>query len=76
MMEKKSSRLVSQRRPLAEVLIDKGQAMAPEQLLAEAGYDDASIEEFYLALREEIAQGRIRENRPSESDVMLEAIKP
>lgn len=75
-MEKKSSSLVSQRRPLAEVLIDKGQAMAPEQLLAEAGYDDASIEEFYLALREEIARGRIREDRPSEKDVMLEAVKP
>jgi hypothetical protein len=50
--------------------------MAPEQLLAEAGYDDDAIEEFYLALREEIAQGRIREDRPSDKDVMLEAVKP
>ena len=75
-MKKKGSRLTSQRRPLTEVLIAKGQAMAPEQLLAEAGYDDDSIDDFYLALREEIAQGRIREDRPSEKDVMLEAVKP
>jgi hypothetical protein len=44
--------------------------------LTEAGYDDASIEDFYLALREEIAKGLIREDRSSEGDVMLEAVNP
>jgi type I restriction enzyme S subunit len=75
-MGKKLSELTSQRRPLTEVLTTKGQPMTPEQLLAESGYDDDSIEEFYLALRKEVEKGRIRENRPTESDVILEAIKP
>lgn len=48
--------------------------MVPEQLLTEAGYKDESIEDFYAALRKEIHQGRIREHRPSESEVMLEAM--
>ena len=74
-MRKKSSGLSSQHRPLVEVLTTKGQPMSPEQLLTESGYDDDSIEDFYSALREEIAQGRIRENRLTESDVMLEAVK-
>ena len=74
-MRKKSSGLSSQHRPLVEVLTTKGKPMPPEQLLTESGYDDDSIEDFYLALREEIAKGRIRENRLTESDVMLEAVK-
>jgi hypothetical protein len=73
-MEKKSSGLASQRRPLAEVLTASGQPIPPERLLTDAGYDDGSIEDFYLALREEIKKGRIREGRPSEGEVMLEAI--
>lgn len=75
-MRKKSSGLSSQRPPLAEVLTTKGKPMSPEQLLTESGYDDDSIEDFYWALREEIAKGRIRENKLTESDVMLEAVKP
>ena len=59
-----------------EVLTTKGQPMPPQQLLTESGYDDDSIEDFYSALREEIVQGRIRENRLTESDVLLEAVKP
>jgi hypothetical protein len=39
------------------------------------GHAEWRIEDFYLALREEIAQGRIRENRLTESDVTLEAVK-
>ena len=74
-MRKKSSGLASQHRPLVEVLTTKGQPMPPEQLLTESGYDDDSIEDFYSALREEIAQGRIRENRLTESEVRLEAVK-
>ena len=74
-MRKKSTVSSSQHRPLMEVLTTKGQPMPPPQLLTEAGYDDDSIEDFYFALREEIAQGRIRENRLTESDVMLEAVK-
>jgi type I restriction enzyme, S subunit len=73
-MRKNSSRLTLQYRPLVEVLTTKGQPMPPQQLLTEAGYDDDSIEDFYSALRNEIAQGRIRENRLTESDVMLEAV--
>ena len=74
-MRKKSSGLSSQRPPLAEVLTTKGKPMSPEQLLTESGYDDDSIEDFYWALREEIAKGRIRENKLTASDVMLEAVK-
>jgi type I restriction enzyme S subunit len=74
-MRKQLSGLSSQHRPLAEVLTIKGTPMSPEQLLTESGYDDDSIEDFYGALREEIAQGHIRENRLTESDVMLEAVK-
>ena len=58
-MAKKSSGLASQRRPLAEVLAAKGQPMSPERLLTEAGYEHGSIEDFYLALRQEIKRGRI-----------------
>jgi hypothetical protein len=75
-MRKKSSGLSSQYQPLAEVLATKGKPMSPEQLLIESGYDDDSIEDFYWALREQIAKGRIRENRLTASDVMLEAVKP
>jgi type I restriction enzyme, S subunit len=74
-MRKKPSGLTSQHQPLVEVLTTKGKPMPPEQLLTEAGYDDDTIEDFYLVLREEIASGRIRENRLTESDVMLEAVK-
>ena len=74
-MRQKLSGLPSQHRPLMEVLTTKGQPMPPRQLLAEAGYDDDSIEDFYSALREEIVKGRIRENRLTESDVMLEAVQ-
>ena len=74
-MRKKSSGLSSQYQPLVEVLTTKGQPMPPEQLLTAAGYDDDSIEDFYSALREEIAKGRIQKNRLTESDVILEAIK-
>jgi hypothetical protein len=75
-MRKKLSGLASQRRPLVEVLITRGQSIPLAQLLIESGYDDDSIEDFYLALREEIDKGRIREDRPSEIDVVLEAVKP
>ncbi len=75
-MGKKSSGVASRRRPLADVLTAKGQPMAPEELLKETGYDNDSIEDFYAALREEIDKGRIRENRLSESDVILEAVTP
>ncbi len=75
-MGKKSPGEASHRRPLADVLTAKGQPMAPEELLKETGYDNDSIEDFYAALREEIDKGRIRENRLSESDVILEAVTP
>jgi len=75
-MGEKSSDLTSQPRQLVEILTTKDQPMSPEQLLTEAGYDDASIEDFYLALREEIAKALIREDRPSEGKVMLEAVNP
>jgi type I restriction enzyme S subunit len=74
-MEKKSSGLSYQHRPLVEVLTNNGKPMPPEQLLTESGYDDDTVEDFYFALREEIAKGRIRENRLTETDVMLEAVK-
>ncbi len=74
-MRKKWSGLWSQHRLLVEVLTTKGKPISPEQLLTEAGYGDDSIEDFYSALREEIAQGHIREHRLTESDVMLEAVK-
>jgi type I restriction enzyme S subunit len=74
-MAKKSSVLSSPYRPLVEVLITKGQPMPPQQLLTASGYDDDSIEDFSSALREEIAKGRIRENRLTETDVILEAVK-
>ena len=75
-MRKKSSGLASRRRPLVDVLTTRGQPMPLAQLLTESGYDDDSIEDFYLALREEIDKGRIREDRPSEIDVVLKAVKP
>jgi type I restriction enzyme S subunit len=74
-MEKKPSELASQRRSLAEVLAANGQPMHPEQLLTEAGYDDGSIEYFYVELREEIQKGRVREDRPPEGNILLEALK-
>jgi type I restriction enzyme S subunit len=74
-MRKKSSGMTSQHQPLLEVLTTKGKPMPPEQLLTETGYDDDTIEDFYLVLREEIANGRIRETRLTESNVILEAVK-
>jgi type I restriction enzyme S subunit len=49
-VRKKSSGLSSPYRLLAEVLTTKGQPMPPQQLLAEAGYDDDSIEDFYFVI--------------------------
>jgi len=60
-----------ERRSLLVVLSEAGEPLAPDQLLARAGYDHESIEEFYLELRDAVTQGRVVEVRPNEADVAL-----
>lgn len=64
------------RRPLRDVLAERAEPMPPEELLKAAGYDAESIEDFYLALREAVRAGAVREHHPDRGPVLLEHTRP
>lgn len=61
-----------QRRPLREV-VEADKQLTPEELFAQAGFTPEFVEEFYEELREEVDQGRIKQERPNNTDVYLKA---
>jgi type I restriction enzyme, S subunit len=63
----------SERRQLIAVLADARKRMTPDDLFAQAGFDENSVEDFYEELRAAIAAGKIAEKRPSDTEVYLEA---
>lgn len=67
----------TKRRPLLDVLLEAKRPLAPEDLFSEAGFDIDNIEEaiddFYRELGDEIESKRIKEVRPNNADVYLEA---
>lgn len=62
------------RRPLAEVLREQGKPLTPERLFELAGFGEDTVDEFYGQLRGLIQEGTVRETRPNEKDVTLEAV--
>ena len=58
-------------RSLYEVLKQAKGQLTPEQLFNQAGHTPESVESFYEELRSEIAAGRIVQERPSSSEVIL-----
>lgn len=73
----RSSRLPTNvRRPLREVLAERTKPMSPEELLTAVGYDAESIEDFYLALREAVRTGIVREHHPDRGPILLEDTRP
>ena len=64
------------RRPLREVLTEAARQLTPEQLFAEAGFTAEYIEAFYEELRAGVEDAQIREVRPNDTEVYLEAATP
>jgi hypothetical protein len=64
------------KRPLVWVLIAAEGKLTPEELFKKSGHNEESVEEFYEELKAGINSGEIRELRPNDTDVFLEAIKP
>ena len=63
-------------RSLDEILLENGKPLTPEELLDQAGFAESSVDAFYEQLRALVRIARIRENRPNQKDVTLEAIGP
>jgi len=65
---------LKKRRALDEVLREQGKPLTPERLFDLAGFDEDSVDGFYAELRKLIQLGKVRENRPNNKDVTLEAV--
>jgi type I restriction enzyme S subunit len=63
----------SARRQLVAVLAGAKKRMTPDELFAQAGFDENSVEDFYEELRAAIAAGKIAEKRPNNTEAYLEA---
>ncbi len=75
MAKRSTGRLAATRhRPLDEVLREQGKPLTPERLFDLAGFDEGSVDSFYEQLRKLIQDGKVRENRPNQKDVTLEAL--
>jgi hypothetical protein len=61
---------------LLKVLEDSKKKLTPEELFKEAGFNEDTIEDFYEELRIGINSRKIRELRPNDADIYLEAIIP
>ena len=64
----------TKRRSLDEVLREQGNPLTPQRLFDLAGFDERSVDGFYEELRKLVQQGKVRENRPNNKDVTLEAV--
>ena len=60
-----------ERRPLVEVLEQHTSGLSPEELFSQAGFDEYSVDEFYVELKKEVVSGNIIEDRPDQERVIL-----
>ena len=60
-----------ERRPLVEVLQPHASGLSPEELFSQAGFDEHSVDEFYVELKNEVSSGNIVEDRPDLERVIL-----
>jgi len=60
-----------ERRPLVEVLQPHASGLSPEELFSQAGFDEHSVDEFYMELKNEVVSGNIIEDRPDQERVIL-----
>ena len=72
-MAKKESK--KSRPGLSETLAAAGCPLTPEELLEQGGFSTETIGEFYDELRTAVAEGRIKELRPTEKTALLEVEK-
>lgn len=63
-----------QRKPLREVLQEAKQPITPDDLFRRAGFQVNDVDDFFADLRKEVKNGRIRQVRPDDSYVLLEAV--
>jgi type I restriction enzyme, S subunit len=82
--ERKKMTEEKKRKPLVETLHAVGIRLTPEELFRRAGFDEESVDEFYEELRQElqigmngkvIKPGRIKEDRPNQTDIYLSEAK-
>ena len=57
-----------------EVLVEARSSITPEQAFEKAGFTEDSVEEFYEELRGVVKKGIVRELRPNDTEVYLEAV--
>jgi type I restriction enzyme S subunit len=63
-----------QRKPLREVLQEAKQPITPDDLFRRAGLQDNDVDDFFADLRIEVLKGGIRQVRPDDTHVLLEAV--
>ncbi len=63
-----------ERLSLHQVLVEAKKPLVPDDLFKRAGLQVDAVEEFFEELRKEIASKRIREIRPDDTQVYLEAV--
>lgn len=63
----------TERHTLVETLLHAKKRLKPEDLFVQAGYDDHSVEQFFIELRVAVKAGKIKEIRPNKRDVFLQA---
>jgi type I restriction enzyme, S subunit len=66
--------IAMERRPLHQILIEANRPVTPVDLFNKAGLKADAVEAFYEELRKEVVEGRIREVRPDDTRVYLEAV--
>jgi len=67
---------IARRLSLWETLTEVKKRLTPEELFRSAGFTVEHVDEFYEELRREVFEKkRIRQVRPNQSDVFLEAVK-
>jgi type I restriction enzyme S subunit len=72
--EKMTSKDQTSKKNLVDTLRASSKPLSPEDLFSKAGYDRESIDDFYAALKQEIRAGRVRETRPDNKTVKIQAV--
>lgn len=63
------------KRPILEVLSEAKGKLKPEELFQKANFTEEFVDDFYEELREAVQAEQIKELRPNETEIYLEAIK-
>ena len=75
MREARDAKGHKQRRPLQEVLHEAGEPLKPEELYERAGFEPEGVEDFYVELREDLRNNRVKELRPDNEEVRLKVVE-